>query len=175
VGALKSSKEDKYAFERGLGKPRSEAARAIGLNPRTGAATKLEAKPRVRRRIEEYQKLGFTDEKHEAIRQGLNLRLHLISNGTRKDFDPADLERGLPDWNAVLNALNQLRDMHGFKGPTKLEHTGANGDPVRMILEEIDGKTRGLPSYAEASEGEPSAANALKGQPSEAPLGAKEG
>jgi hypothetical protein len=55
--------------------------------------------------------------------------------------------RSLPPTNVSqladkLNALAQLRDMHGFKAPTKVAPTNAEGDgPARLIVMWGSGET----------------------------------
>ena len=123
MAALRNPKHERYAFERALGQPRREAERRAGyIGKHTGISSKLEAKPKVVARIEDWRKAGFTEEMQAAIRVDLHGRLNQIANGTRDDFDVKDLDRGgLPDWTQVLGALNQLRDMHGFKGVNRVE------------------------------------------------------
>lgn len=130
MAALKNRRHEAYALERSLSYSPREAERRAGFKPGCGQATKLELNAKVRARIAELAKLGFTEERTAAIRESVHERLFRIFRGGREDFDPADLERGLPDWADVLAAANQLRDMHGFKGSTKLEHTGKDGAPL---------------------------------------------
>jgi len=99
--------------ETGLATPRPEAESRLGsARTHTGVSSKLEGKPKV-----------APEEMRAANRAEVHARLMLIAMGTREDFSPEDLERvGLPDWTQVLNALNQLRDMYGFKAPAVLRH-----------------------------------------------------
>ncbi|HXI99194.1 MAG TPA: hypothetical protein VNG73_09635 [Gemmatimonadaceae bacterium] len=54
------------------------------------------------------------------------------------------------DRDNALQALAQLRDMHGFKAVTKTALTDPTGqfDSLAQVLKEIDGRTRGLPAGA---------------------------
>jgi hypothetical protein len=46
----------------------------------------------------------------------------------------------------ALAAINQLRDMHGFKAAAKLEHSGPNGGPIETNVTDAD-RARALATF----------------------------
>ena len=155
-----SAQKKTFAFERSLGIPPAEACRRAGGKVENGLATKWEADKSVQAQIAYFRSLGQDDAMIAAKRARIEERLALAAFGNIFDFstiaatgDP-DI-----DWNKVavspysaiisgfkfdkdtgrltdfdrdnaLQALAQLRDMHGFKAPRKAEVTGKGGAPL---------------------------------------------
>jgi hypothetical protein len=150
VGALKNRKAEAYAFERALGTPPRAAARAVGYADGNGQPTKLETKRAVVERIAELRKQGFTDDMLAAKRSRVDERLGQIAFGIARDFETVvsikveeDGKKSkifhpdLPDWGNRLNAINQLRDMHGFKGAQKIDIRELPDEERRLRLVEL--------------------------------------
>ena len=150
MGALKNRKAEAYAQERSFGIPPRAAARAAGYADGSGQPTKLESKRAVVERIEELRKQGFTDEILAAKRQRVDARLGQIGFGISRDFErvmTVKIEEDgkkskyftadLPDWGHRLNAINQLRDMHGFKGAQKIDIRELPDGERRLRLVEL--------------------------------------
>ena len=148
-----------YAFERSLGLPPAEACRRAGGKVENGHATKWERSPRVQAWISYYRSLGQTDEMLAAKRARVEQRLELAAYGSIFDFAELGDDGPSIDWSAVANspyraaiavfkfdkdtgrlvhferddalqALSQLRDMHGFKAPRQTELSGKDGGPI---------------------------------------------
>jgi hypothetical protein len=137
-----------YAFERSLGIPPAEACRRAGGKVENGHATKWEQNKRVQAWIGYYRSLGQDDEMIAAKRARIEERLALAAFGNIFDFAEIHGGNEIDiDWRAVaasayapiisgfkfdkdtgrlvdferdsaLQALAQLRDMHGFKAPS---------------------------------------------------------
>lgn len=56
-----------------------------------------------------------------------------------------------------LEALAQLRDMHGFKAPTKNEHTGKGGGPIETASYTDDERAKALAAFVAKAGGAPQA------------------
>ena len=150
MGALKNRKAEAYCQERSYGIPPRAAARAAGFADGSGMPTKLESKRAVVERILELKKPGFTEEILAAKRQRVDERLGQIGFGIARDFElvvSTKIEEDgkkskifhtdLPDWGHRLNAINQLRDMHGFKGAQKIDFRELPDDERRLRLVEL--------------------------------------
>ena len=154
-----------YAFERSLGIPPCEACRRAGGNDRHGHATKWERSRGVQAWIKWYRSGDYTEDMLFAKRQRLEQRLELAAFVNIMDFakinasqDPEidwlkvaespygaiiesfkfDKDTGrLTDFgrDSALAAIAQLRDMHGFKAPTKTALTDPTGNnPASLYL-----------------------------------------
>ncbi len=162
-----AGRQEVYAFERSLGLPPAEACRRAGGKVENGQATKWEHSRRVAARIGYLRKLGHTDEMIAAKRQRIEQRLELAAFGNIFDFATiSEAKKPVIDWGLVaqspyaviiesfkfdkdsglltdfdresaLQALAQLRDMHGFKAPTKTAFTDPSGDNAASIILEI--------------------------------------
>jgi hypothetical protein len=127
VPVLANENHERYSRLRAILIPPRAAAKSIGLSPKSGVATKLERNKAIQSRVAE---LVLLDE--EILREKrahIEATLTAIACGDGSEF-PGRLT--LPKYPDRLNALNQLRDMHGFKAATKNEHTGANGAPIAI-------------------------------------------
>jgi hypothetical protein len=154
-----------YAFERSLGIPPCEACRRAGGNDRHGHATKWERSRGVQAWIKWYRSGDCTEDMLFAKRQRLEQRLELAAFVNIMDFakinesqDPEidwlkiaespygaiiesfkfDKDTGhLTEFGreSALAAIAQLRDMHGFKAPTKTALTDPTGNnPASLYL-----------------------------------------
>lgn len=154
-----------YAFERSLGIPPAEACRRAGGKVENGHATKWEQNRRVQAWIAYYRSLGQDDEMIEAKRARIEERLALAAFGNIFDFAEIYGGNEIEiDWRAVaaspyapiisgfkfdkdtgrlvdfdrdnaLQALAQLRDMHGFKSVNKTALTDPSGErPASLYL-----------------------------------------
>ena len=138
-------KEERYAQERAYGYRQREAARRAGLDDYTGIFAKYEKKMRVQQRISFLRRDDLTNEFHRAKRQHLEERLELVAYGNLFEFVTiGDDGKPRVDWKALaqsdlgatiaelrmdresghvvhlsrdsaLGAINQLREMRGFK------------------------------------------------------------
>jgi hypothetical protein len=147
-----------YAFERSLGIPPAEACRRAGGKVEAGRATTWERSARVQAWISYYRSLGNDDEMIAAKRARIEERLAMAAFGNIFDFssiaatgDPDidwskvaespysimisgfkfDKDTGrLTDFERdnALAAIAQLRDMHGFKAPSKM--ADSDGKPL---------------------------------------------
>ena len=146
-----------YAFERSLGIPPAEACRRAGGKVENGQATKWEQNKRVQAWVSYYRSLGSDDEMIAAKRARIEERLALAAFGNIFDFSRLDsIGDPEIDWSKVaespysavistfkfdkdtgrlvhferddaLQAIAQLRDMHGFKAITKTALTDPSG------------------------------------------------
>jgi hypothetical protein len=128
-------KRKAYAFERSLGIPPAEACRRAGGKVENGQATKWEHNKGVQAWISYYRSFGLTEEMLAAKRSRIETALSAIAYGNGDDFQHRG---GMPelDWPHRLNALAQLRDMHGFKAPNKTALTdpaGKHSAPLYII------------------------------------------
>lgn len=153
-------KQEAFAFARACGYPINEACRIAGGNPDTGIGSKWDAQPKVKRRIAYIRALGNTDEILAAKRRRVEERLEHAAYGNIFDFSTINKRGDPEiDWPAVkaspfsvaiaefvfdkdtgrltrfkrddaLNAVAQLRDMHGFKAPARTELTAKDGAPL---------------------------------------------
>lgn len=154
-----------YAFERSLGIPPAEACRRAGGKVENGQATKWEQNRRVQAWIAYYRSLGHTEEMLIAKKARIEQRLELAAYGNILELSTVDPIRGPQiDWGRVaaspygvivsgfkfdkdtgalvdferdnaLAALAQLRDMHGFKAPSKTALTDPTGNnPASLYL-----------------------------------------
>jgi hypothetical protein len=154
-----------YAFERSLGIPPAEACRRAGGKVENGQATKWEQNKRVQAWIAYYRSLGCEDEMIAAKRARIEDRLALAAFGNIFDFSRLDSTGDPEiDWSKVaespysavistfkfdkdsgrlvhferddaLQAIAQLRDMHGFKAVTKTALTDPTGNnPASLYL-----------------------------------------
>jgi hypothetical protein len=152
-----------YAFERSLGIPPADACRRAGGKVENGQATKWERNRRVQAWIAYYRSLGNDDEMIAAKRARIEERLALAAFGNIFDFSTINEAKDpVIDWDKVANspygaiisgfkfdkdtgrlvdferdnalqALAQLRDMHGFKAVTKTALTDPSGQKSASI------------------------------------------
>jgi hypothetical protein len=161
---LTNADQETYAFERALGYSMREACRRAGGKPENGTGTKWESSPKVIARIKYLRGLDdeMLREKRARIEERLNLAafgnifdfatidettkkpiidwskvkesdLAVIINEFAFDKDTGVLTRFKRD--DALAAANQLRDMHGFKAPTKVAPTDKDGN--NLTLEQL--------------------------------------
>lgn len=125
---LANENHERYSRLRAILVPPRAAAKAIGLSPSSGVATKLEKNEGIRARIAELVAVeeDILREKRDQIESALSA----IAYGDGSDFPG---KRSPLDWPNRLGALMQLRDMHGFKAPSRSEFTGKNGGPIEHI------------------------------------------
>lgn len=172
-----------YAFERSLGIPPADACRRAGGSVEHGQATKWEPNKRVQAWIAHYRSLGSDDEMMAAKRARVEERLALAAFGNIFDFATIQASGNPDiDWDKVANspygaiiagfkfdkdtgrlvdferdnalqALAQLRDMHGFKAPAKTEMTGKNGAPLFDLSKLTDEQLAALETIATAASG----------------------
>jgi hypothetical protein len=123
VPVLANENHERYSRLRAILIPPRAAAKAIGLKPTSGIATKLEQNPKIRERIAELVKVeeDVLREKRESIEAGLTA----IAWGDGSEFPGKRVQIEPPH---RLNAFSQLRDMHGMKAPTKIAPTNPAGD-----------------------------------------------
>jgi hypothetical protein len=158
-----------YAFERSLGIPPCEACRRAGGNDRNGQATKWERSRGVQAWIGYYRSLDCTEEMLAEKRRRYEQRLEMAAFGNILDFSVInENQEPVIDWTLVaespysviiagykfdkdtgrlidferdsaLQAIAQLRDMHGFKSVNKTaltDPTGNNPASVYLISEQ---------------------------------------
>jgi hypothetical protein len=165
---LAKRSHETYAWERSIATVPSIAAKRAGLSPRSGACSKLERNPAVRARIahlakEEERVLAA---KRQRIEERLNLAAFVDlmefvevdeETGRFKFIDWRKIKEGelgqiISEFtfdgktgeltkfkrDDALNALGQLRDMHGLKSVTKIAPTSPDGDgpPLAPITDE---------------------------------------
>lgn len=139
-----------------------DAVRRVGLNPNNGTATKYEKKPRIQARILYWRTRNLTEEQRLEKRKRLEERLEraayfnilehaefsesgepaidwkalgeseygIAISEFRFDKDTGRLVQFKRD--AANDAIAQLREMHGWKAPTRIEQTGKDGGPIQM-------------------------------------------
>lgn len=130
---LANENHERYSRLRAILIPPRAAAKAIGLNPASGVATKLEANAKIKDRIAEL--VADDEEILREKRHEIEAALTSIARGDGKDFPGRN--PGLK-WPDRLNALNQLRDMHGLKAPTKVAPTNPAGDAPYELTTDAD-------------------------------------
>jgi hypothetical protein len=129
VPVLTNENHERYSRLRAILIPPRAAAKSIGLKPTSGIATKLEQNPKIRARIAELvaEEENVLREKRQQIEAGLSA----IAYGDGSDFPGKRIPL---DWPHRLGAFNQLRDMHGFKAPSKIAPTDPTGEkPYEMV------------------------------------------
>jgi hypothetical protein len=125
VPVLANENHERYSRLRAILIPPRAAAKAIGLNPASGIATKLERNEGVRARIAEL--VADEEEILREKRSEIEATLNSIARGDGTDFPG---RKPMIKWPDRLNAINQLRDMHGMKAPSKIAATDAAGNDV---------------------------------------------
>ena len=127
---LANENHERYARLRAILVPPRAAAKSIGLKPSSGIATKLERNEGIKARIAELvaDDVEVLREKREQIESALSA----IAYGDGSEFPGKRIPL---DWPNRLVALNQLRDMHGFKAVTKTALTDPSGEkPASVYL-----------------------------------------
>lgn len=119
---LANENHERYSRLRAILVPPRAAVKAIGLKPSSGVATKLEKNKAIRERIAEL--VGLEEEVLREKREQIEAALSAIAYGDGSDFIG---KRPMLDWPHRLGAIAQLRDMHGFKAPTKSAFTDPSG------------------------------------------------
>lgn len=122
---LANENHERYSRLRAILIPPRAAAKAIGLSPASGVATKLERNEGVRARIAEL--VADEEEILREKRHEIEAALQSIARGDGKDFPG---KNPMIKWPDRLGALNQLRDMHGLKAPSKIAATDAAGNDI---------------------------------------------
>jgi len=171
---LAKRSHETYAWERSIATTPSIAAKRAGLSPRSGACSKLDRNPAVRARIAHLAKEEelVLAAKRQRIEERLNLaafvdlmefvevdeetgRFKFIDWRKIKDsdhgqivsefsFDAKTGELTKFKRDDALNAVAQLRDMHGLKAPAKLQVGGDGDNPLtierieRVIVDPAD-------------------------------------
>lgn len=126
-------KRKAYAFERSLGIPMAEACRRAGGKVANGHATKWEKNKHVQAWIAHYKRGDLSEEITAAKRERIESALNAIAYGDGAEFSHADDKTSsAPEYVHRLNALAQLRDMHGFKAPSRTELSGKDGAPIQI-------------------------------------------
>lgn len=119
---LANENHERYSRLRAILVPPRAAAKAIGLKPTSGIATKLERNAAIRARIAEL--VAVEEDVLREKREQIELALSAIAYGDGVEFPG---RRVVLDWPHRLGALAQLRDMHGFKGSTTTALTDPDG------------------------------------------------
>jgi hypothetical protein len=160
---LTKRSHETYAWERSIATTPSIAAKRAGLSPRSGACSKLDRNPAVQARIAHLAKAEeeVLAAKRRRIEERLNLAAFVDlmefvevdeETGRFKFIDwrkikDGDLGQIISEFNFdaktgkltkfkrddALNAVAQLRDMHGMKSVTKTALTDAEGDGPAVI------------------------------------------
>lgn len=129
---LANESHERYSRLRAILVPPRAAVKAIGLNPKTGIATKLERNKTIQARIAE---IAAEDEQVvREKRQQIEGALSAIAYGDGTEFPGKHVRL---DWHHRLGALAQLRDMHGFKSPAKITTTDPSGEHAAPFVLEI--------------------------------------
>ena len=133
VPVLTNENHERYARLRAILIPPRAAVKAMGLSATSGVATKLEQNKGVQARIAELvaDEEDVLREKRQAIEAGLSA----IAYGDGKEFPGKNPQL---DWPHRLGAFNQLRDMHGFKAPSKIAPTDPTGQKPYDIPTDAD-------------------------------------
>jgi hypothetical protein len=129
VPVLSNENHERYARLRAVLVPPRGAVQAIGLKATSGAATKLERNAAIRARIAE-----LVDADQDVLREKrhqVESALSAIAYGDGSEFPG---KRIALDWPNRLQALAQLRDMHGFKAAQRHELTGKDGAPIPVQI-----------------------------------------
>lgn len=131
MSVLANENHERYARLRAILVPPRAAAKSIGYAPTSGIATKLEKNPKVAARIAELvaDEEAVLRQKRAQIEAGLSA----IAYGDGTEFPGT---RVIIEWPHRLNALAQLRDMHGLKAVMRSEQAvalsnGRDGRPFR--------------------------------------------
>jgi hypothetical protein len=132
VPVLLNENHERYARLRAILVPPRAAVKSIGLRPSSGIATKLEQNQAVRARIAEL--VAVEEDILREKRDQVEAALSAIAYGDGSEFPG---KRIALDWPNRLGAINQLRDMHGFKAPAKTELAGLNGGAILHKIERV--------------------------------------
>ena len=174
--SLKSRKEEAYAQQRAFGYRQREAARRAGLDDYTGIFAKYEKKPRVQRRITFLRGMDYTNEFFREKRRQIEERLEVVAYGSlfehinivdgRPVIDyeglaASDLGVTISDLKIdkdsgrvvgigrdnALGAIQQLRDMRGFKAPDHVKlSVGVETLSDEELLKVVNQPTQALPA-----------------------------
>ncbi len=125
---LTNDNHERYARLRAILVPPRGAVKAIGMKVTSGAATKLEKNKAIRARIAEL--VADQEEVLREKRQQIDSALSAIAYGDGSDFPG---KRMPLDWFNRLQAINQLRDMHGFKSVNKTALTDPSGEKSASV------------------------------------------
>lgn len=127
---LANENHERYSRLRAILIPPRAAAKAIGLKPTSGVATKLEKNDKIKARIAE---LAAVDEDIlREKRHQIEASLSAIAYSDGSEFPG---KRVVIDWPHRLGAIAQLRDMHGFKSVNKTALTDPTGEkPASVYL-----------------------------------------
>jgi hypothetical protein len=123
VPVLTNENHERYSRLRAILVPPRAAVKALGLSLRSGVTTKLEQNPQIKARIAEL--VAVEEDVLREKRQQIEGALSAIAYGDGSEFPG---KRVTLDWPNRLGAINQLRDMHGFKAVTKIAPTNPAGD-----------------------------------------------
>lgn len=119
---LTNENHERYARLRAILVPPRGAVKAIGMKVTSGAATKLEKNRVIQARVAEL--IAVEEDVLREKRQQVETALSAIAYGDGTDFPG----RKPPlDWPHRLQAMAQIRDMHGFKAPAKTAFTDPTG------------------------------------------------
>src|ERR1700721_1464684 len=110
VPVLANENHERYSRLRAILIPPRAAAKAIGLKPSSGIATKLERNEHIKARIAEL--VMVEEEVLREKRAQIETALSAIAYSDGSEFPG---KRVTLDWPHRLGAINQLRDLHGFK------------------------------------------------------------
>lgn len=116
---LANENHERYSRLRAVLVPPRAAVKAIGLRPSSGVATKLERNAAIKARIAEL--VAVDEDVLREKREQIETALSAIAYGDGSEFPG---KRVVIDYPHRLGAINQLRDMHGFKAPAKTEMSG---------------------------------------------------
>jgi hypothetical protein len=133
---LANENHERYARLRAILISPRAAVKSLGMSVTSGVASKLEHNPEIRARIAEI--VAVEEDVLREKRVQVEAALSAIAYGDGSDF----AGKRLPlDWPHRLGALTQLRDMHGFKAPSRTELTGKVGaalfDLTRLTDEQL--------------------------------------
>lgn len=127
---LANENHERYSRLRAILIPPRAAAKAIGLKPTSGIATKLERNDKIRARIAEI--VAVEEDVLREKRDQIEASLSAIAYSDGSEFPG---KRIAIDWPHRLGAIAQLRDMHGFKAVTKTALTDPTGEkPASVYL-----------------------------------------
>ena len=120
---LANENHERYSRLRAVLVPPRAAVKAIGLKPSSGIATKLEQNEAIKARIAEL--VAVDEDVLREKRQQIETALSAIAYGDGSEWPG---KRVALDWPHRLGAINQLREMHGMKAPTKIAPTDPTGE-----------------------------------------------
>lgn len=140
---LTNETHERYARLRAVLIPPRAAVKSLGLSVKSGVATKLEQNEGVRARIAEL--VAKDEEVLREKRQQIEVALSAIAYGDGSEFPG---KRIALDWPHRLNAINQLRDLHGLRAPAKTELTGKGGAPLFDLSKLTDDQLADLEGIA---------------------------